>query len=90
MSSSFSVDGKEIVIRIIKYLLEGSAVAAAVALIPKKTPSIEEIIVIGLISAATFSILDMLAPSISTGFRTGVGFSLAGTMVGWPGNTMGR
>lgn len=88
MSSSFSVDGKEIVIRLLKYLIEGSAVAAAVALIPKKTPSLEEIVVIGLIAAAVFSLTDMAAPSISTGLRTGAGFAIGSSLVGWPGNTM--
>jgi hypothetical protein len=58
----FSVDGKEIVVRIIKYVLEGAMVAIAVALIPVKT-FIKEILTIALI-AATFSLLDMFAPSI--------------------------
>ena len=90
MSSSFSVDGKEIVVRLIKYLLEGSVVATACALIPKKTPELSEIVIIGLIAAACFSLLDLFSPSIGVSIRNGVGFGLGSTLIGWPGNTMVR
>ena len=85
MSSSFSVDGKEILVRIIKYILEGSMVGIAVALIPSKKPSLEEVLTIALIAAATFSLLDMFAPSIGSAARLGVGFSAGANIVGWPG-----
>ena len=91
MSSSFSVDGKEIVVRLIKYLLEGSMVAVAAALIPKKTPDLQEILLIALIAAATFSLLDLFAPSITANSaRAGVGLGLGASIVGWPGNVMAR
>jgi len=90
MSSSFSVDGKEIVVRLIKYLLEGSMVAVAAALIPKKTPDLQEILIIALIAAATFSLLDLFAPSIGSAARTGTGIAAGASIIGWPGNVMGR
>ena len=90
MSSSFSVDGKEIVVRLIKYLLEGSMVAIAAFLIPKKSPDLSEVLVIALVAAATFSLLDLFAPSIGNSARVGSGFAIGGSLVGWPGNTMVR
>lgn len=77
MASDFSVDGKEIVVRIIKYILEGSMVAIAVALIPKQKPSLEEILTIALVAAATFSLLDMYSPSIGQAARLGSGIWLS-------------
>lgn len=82
MSSNFSVDGKELLVRIIKYILEGSMVAVAVALIPKRRPDLEEIITIALVAAATFSLLDLFSPSISSGARNGVGLSIGAGIVG--------
>jgi len=82
-SSNFSVDGKEIVIRIIKYILEGLMVGIAVALIPKKgAVSMEEILTISLVASATFSLLDMFAPSISNAARTGSGIGIGAGIVG--------
>ena len=48
----------ELVKRIIKYLVEGLMVAIAAFAIPKRSLDIEEIILIALTAAATFSILD--------------------------------
>ena len=82
--SDFSIDGKEIIVRIIKYILEGLMVAVAVALIPAKKPSLEEILTIALVAAATFSLLDMYSPSIAQGAKLGVGLGIGGSLVGWP------
>ena len=82
--SDFSIDGKEIIVRIIKYILEGLRVALAVALIPAKKPSLEEILTIALVAAATFSLLDMYSPSIAQGAKLGVGLGIGGSIVGWP------
>ena len=81
---NFAVDGKEIIVRIIKYVLEGAMVALAAYLIPAKKPNPEEILTIALVAAATFSLLDMFAPSISNSarFGAGVGIGLGLTPVG--------
>jgi len=84
MQGDFSVDGKEIVVRIIKYILEGSMVAIAVALIPKVKPSLEEVLTIALIAAATFSLLDMFAPSIGQSARLGAGFGIGAGLAQFP------
>lgn len=80
--SNFSIDSKEIVVRIIKYILEGAMVGIAAALIPKKQPSLEEILTISLVAAATFSILDLMAPALSSSARLGVGAALGAGIVG--------
>lgn len=82
VESNFSVDGKEILVRIIKYILEGAMVSIAVFLIPKEKPSLEEIATIGLVAAATFSLLDLFAPAVSSSARLGVGAALGAGIVG--------
>jgi hypothetical protein len=69
---------------LLKYLIEGLAVGIAAALIPKKSVSTTEIIVIGLSAAATFALLDIFAPSVGDGARKGAGFGLGAQTVGWP------
>jgi ABC-type Co2+ transport system permease subunit len=54
----------ELVKRIIKYLVEGLMVAIAAFAIPKRSLNIEEIVLIALTAAATFSILDTYIPSM--------------------------
>lgn len=76
MADNFSVDGKEIIVRIIKYVLEGAMVALAAYLIPAKKPQAEEILTIALVAAATFSLLDMFAPSIGSSARVGAGLGV--------------
>jgi threonine/homoserine efflux transporter RhtA len=69
-------DFNELVKRAIKYLIEGLAVAVVSLLIPKKQLNIEEIVIIALTAAATFSILDVFAPSIGEAARSGVGLAV--------------
>ena len=57
-------DISEIIKRIIKYLVEGLMVAIAAYAIPQRSLNIEEISLIALTAAATFSILDCYVPSI--------------------------
>ena len=82
VESNFSIDGKEIVVRIIKYILEGAMVGIAAALIPKAKISLEEVLTICLVAAATFSILDLFSPSLSASARLGVGAALGAGIVG--------
>jgi len=75
----------ELVKRIIKYLVEGLMVAIAAYAIPKRSLNIEEIILIALTAAATFSILDTYVPSIGVSARTGAGFGIGAGLVKFPG-----
>jgi ABC-type Co2+ transport system permease subunit len=66
----------ELVKRIIKYLVEGLMVAIASYAIPKRSLNIEEIILIALTAAATFSILDTYVPSIGAAAKNGTGLGI--------------
>jgi ABC-type Co2+ transport system permease subunit len=74
----------ELVKRIIKYLVEGLMVAIAAYAIPKRSLNIEEIILIALTAAATFSILDTYIPSMGVSARSGAGFGIGANLVGFP------
>ena len=74
----------ELVKRIIKYLVEGLMVAIAAYAIPKRSLNLEEITLLALTAAATFAILDAYIPSMGVSARSGAGFGLGASIVGWP------
>lgn len=76
------LDAKELFSRILKYVVEGLIVAVAAYFIPGKKLSLEEIITIGVIAAATFSVLDLFSPSIGSSARAGAGLGIGVNMVG--------
>ena len=75
-------DLNELVKRAIKYLIEGLVVALAAFAIPKKQLNVEEIIIIALTAAATFSILDVFIPAMGSCARGGAGFGIGANLVG--------
>jgi ABC-type Co2+ transport system permease subunit len=75
----------ELVKRIIKYLVEGLMVAIAAYAIPKRSLNMEEIVLISLTAAATFSILDTYIPSMGVTARSGAGFGIGANLVKFPG-----
>jgi ABC-type Co2+ transport system permease subunit len=75
----------ELVKRIIKYLVEGLMVALAAFAIPKRSLNVEEIVLIALTAAATFSILDTYVPSMGVTARSGAGFGIGANLVRFPG-----
>lgn len=77
-------DVKELLHRAAKYLLEGLMVALAAFAIPKKSLSIDEIVLISLTASATFCLMDAYAPTIAGSVRTGAGFGIGANMVGFP------
>ena len=79
-----SFDFSEFIKRVIKYLVEGVMVAVAAFAIPKKKLDMEEIIVIALTAAMTFSILDVFVPSMASSARGGAGFGIGANLVGFP------
>ena len=81
MSASM-VDFTELVKRAIKYLIEGLAVGICAMLIPKKQLNVEEIVIIALTAAATFSILDVFIPAAGSASRTGLGGALGVNLAG--------
>lgn len=78
-------DVMELVKRIIKYLVEGIMVAIAAYAIPKRSLNLEEITLLALTAAATFSILDTYVPTIGVTARSGAGFGIGANLVGFPG-----
>ena len=70
--------------RAIKYLVEGLMVAIAAFAIPKQKMSIDEVALIALTAAATFSILDTYIPSMAVSARSGAGFGIGANLVGFP------
>ena len=74
-------DMSDIVTRLIKYALEGVAVAAYFFSGKLK---MNEIGMISLTAMATFAILDVYAPSVGASARTGAGFGIGAGLVGFP------
>ena len=68
--------------RAIKYIVEGIMVAIAAFAIPKQKLNVEEIVIIALTAAATFSILDVFIPAMGTSTRQGAGFTLGTSLLG--------
>lgn len=78
-------DMGELFKRAVKYLIEGLLVAIAAYAIPQKALKLDEIALIALTAAATFSILDTYVPSMGVNARTGAGFGIGANLVGFPG-----
>jgi len=74
----------ELVKRAVKYLVEGLMVALAAFAIPKKSLQLDEVALIALTAAATFSILDTYVPSMAQPARSGAGFGIGANLVGFP------
>jgi hypothetical protein len=79
-----AIDVSEIVMRLLKYALEGLAVAVAAYMLPGKVLKLSEIGMIALVALATFAILDIYAPSVGASARSGAGFGIGANMVGFP------
>jgi hypothetical protein len=67
---------------LVKYLLEGVAVAAAAFYLTKKKTDLQEVLMIALVAAGTFMILDQFAPAVASGARQGSGFGIGTNLVG--------
>ena len=67
---------------VVKYVLEGCAVAAAAFYLPQKKTDLKEVAMIGMIAAVTFFVLDLFAPSVAAGTRQGSGFGIGYGLVG--------
>lgn len=74
----------EFIRRALKYLIEGFIVSLAAFAIPKQTLNLEEIFLIALVAAMTFSILDVFIPSMGASARNGAGLGIGLNLVGFP------
>lgn len=77
-------DLTELVKRAIKYLVEGLVVAVVATIVPRKQLNVEEIVIIALTAAATFSILDVFIPAMGASARNGAGLGLGLNLVKFP------
>jgi hypothetical protein len=73
---------RELMKRVIKYLVEGIMVALAALVIPTQRLNMNEITLLALTAAATFSILDTFIPSMGQNVRQGAGLGIGFNMVG--------
>lgn len=78
------IDMGDLVTRLVKYVLEGLAVAVAAFVLPGKTLKFGEVAMIAIVASATFAILDIYAPSVGSSARTGAGFGIGANLVGFP------
>ena len=78
------IDLGEIIRRAVKYLVEGVMVALAAYAIPKKSLNLDEVALIALTAAATFSILDTYVPAMAVSARSGAVFGIGENLVGFP------
>ena len=78
------LDLGELVRRVVKYVVEGIMVAIAAYAIPKRSMNLDEVMLIALTAAATFSILDTYVPSMAVSARSGAGFGMGANLVGFP------
>lgn len=72
-----------LVTNLIRFLIEGLAVGLAASLVMGKKVSLREVIMIGLTAAASFAVLDLMAPEVSSSARQGAGLGIGAGMVGF-------
>lgn len=65
-----------IVAKIVKYLVEGLAVALAAYYIPRRKLNLVEVAAIGISAAAIFAVIDVLGPNLSDPVKTGMGLGI--------------
>jgi len=84
MGENYSFDFMEVLVRMLKYLMEGLVVATAAFMFPNKKLSIDDVVLIGFVAAATFSLLDLYSPSLGVSARSGAGLGIGANLVGFP------
>ena len=75
---------QEIVKRVIKYLVEGLIIAITCVALPQKSLKFDEIAILSLTAAATFSILDTFIPTMGEQARQGAGLGIGFGISGFP------
>ena len=89
---SETFDFTELIIRAIKYIVEGIAVGMCCFLVGSNKKgggfNIEEIAIVSVTAAAVFSILDTFIPSMAVTARSGAGFGIGANLVGFPAGGM--
>ncbi len=81
---NYTFDAQEMMTRLVKYLLLGLVIAIVAAILPSKSISFEEILMLALTAAAVFALLDLVAPSVSASAQQGVGLGFGFKLAGFP------
>lgn len=76
------MDVMEIVMRIVKYLIEGLAVGAAAWAVGRRKLKMEEVVIIAITAAVTLIILDTFSAQVGDSTRLGAGVALGAKIVG--------
>lgn len=66
---------------LVKYIVEGMAVAIAAYVIPNRRTNFNEVSIIAIIAALTLFVLDVLSADVSRGARFGAGFGMGMNLV---------
>lgn len=66
---------------LVKYLIQGIAVAVAAYVIPNRRTNYREVFVISVVAALTFFTLDIFTDDISKGAKFGAGFGVGLSLV---------
>jgi hypothetical protein len=78
---SMSLDTRTLCKMVVKYITLGLVIAIVCLILPKQKLDLEAVIALALVSAATFAILDLFAPTLSgpaqLGLGVGVGWNLS-------------
>jgi ABC-type Co2+ transport system permease subunit len=81
---NYTFDTHEMLTRLVKYLIEGLVVAIVAYVLPSKSLSTQEVILLALVAASIFSVLDLVAPAIGSSTRQGVGLATGFGLMGFP------
>lgn len=81
--SAFNINFKDVFKRLVKYLLEGLAVAfVAYYFIARGKLNAKDIFYLAVAAALSFAILDTFAPTVALGMRFGAGFGIGQGLFG--------
>ena len=82
--TKFNLELRDVLVKIVKYLVEGLAVAfVAYYLVGRNKLNIRDIVILGITAAFVFAILDIFTPTIALGARFGAGFGIGQGLFGF-------
>jgi len=78
----YTFNTQEMFTRIVKYLTEGLVIGIVASILPSKSLSTQEVILLALTAASVFAILDLVAPATGSASRFGVGIVSGASLLG--------